>query len=208
MNSTEKLQLIFSKHLPPNSIPYCLDLWVKNGFNFTVTPSRKTKLGDFRWRRDSSRQTITINGTLNPYQFLITYIHEVAHLHTYLHCGIETAPHGKEWKSTFQKLMIPLLKPEIFPKDILIPLSRHMRNPKASSAGDLFLTKELSKYDLNNNSSQEVFLADLRPGSVFEIQGRKFRKKETRRTRVLCEEIPSGKKFLISQLAKIKPVED
>lgn len=208
MNSTEKLQLIFSKHLPPASIAYCLDLWVKNGFNFTITPARKTKLGDFRWRRDSTRQTITINGSLNRYQFLITYIHEVAHLHTYLHFGVETAPHGKEWKSTFQKLMIPLLKPEIFPKDILIPLSRHMRNPKASSAGDLFLTKELSKYDVKNPASDEVFLADLRPGLSFEIQGRKFRKKETRRTRVLCEEIPSGKKFLISQLAKIKPLEN
>ncbi|MFC3416946.1 SprT-like domain-containing protein [Algoriphagus hitonicola] len=208
MNSTEKLRLIFSKHLPQNSIPYCLDLWIKNGFNFTVTPTRKTKLGDFRWRRDSSRQTITINGTLNPYQFLITYIHEVAHLHTYLHYGVETAPHGKEWKITFQKLMSPLLKVEIFPKDILIPLSRHMRNPKASSAGDLFLNKELSKYDLNHHVSEEVFLADLKPGLQFELQGRKFKKKETRRTRVLCEEIPSGKKFLISQLAKIKPLED
>lgn len=153
MNSSEKLRQILSKHIPANSLPYCLRLWEEKPFNFTISKSRKSKLGDFRYRRDRGIQTITINGDLNPYQFLLTFIHEVAHLHTFLNFGIEIAPHGQEWKQTFQKLISPLLSVQVFPRDLLIPLQRHMRAPKASSAQDLFLMKEMSKYDLQKDRS-------------------------------------------------------
>ena len=204
MDSAQKLHQILQQHLPQESINYCLELWKKNPFNFSVTRSRKSKFGDFRWRKDRPLQTITINGDLNPFQFLITFIHEVAHLHAFVRHGLTIAPHGNEWKRTFQELMHPLLRKEVFPMDILIPLSRHMRNPKATSVGDLFLTKELSKYNLHIPERTGVFLADIQSEKVFELNGRKFRKKETRRTRVLCEEISTGKRYLISQMAQVK----
>ncbi|WP_144606281.1 SprT-like domain-containing protein [Algoriphagus algorifonticola] len=206
MNSSEKLRLILSKHIPANSLPYCLRLWEEKPFNFTVSKSRKSKLGDFRYRRDRSIQTITINGDLNPYQFLLTFIHEVAHLHTFLNFGIEIAPHGQEWKHAFQKLLSPLLTVQVFPRDLLIPLQRHMRAPKASSAQDLFLMKEMSKYDLQKDLETNSFLSDLQLGITFELEGRVFKKGETRRTRVLCEEIKTGKKYLITRLAKVKVI--
>ncbi|MCS5491461.1 SprT-like domain-containing protein [Algoriphagus limi] len=204
MDSAQKLHQILQQHLPQESINYCLELWKKNPFNFSVTRSRKSKFGDFRWRKDRPLQSITINGDLNPFQFLITFIHEVAHLHAFVRHGLTIAPHGNEWKRTFQELMHPLLRKEVFPMDILIPLSRHMRNPKATSVGDLFLTKELNKYNLQIPEKTGVFLADIQPEKVFELNGRKFRKKETRRTRVLCEEISTGKRYLISQMAQVK----
>ncbi|TFV93487.1 transcription elongation protein SprT [Algoriphagus kandeliae] len=204
MDSAQKLHQILQQYLPPKSIDYCLELWKKNPFNFSVTRSRKSKFGDFRWKKDHPLQTITINGDLNPYQFLITFIHEVAHLHAFVSHGLKISPHGNEWKRTFQELMHPLLRKEVFPMDILIPLSRHMRNPKATSVGDLFLTKELSKYNTHLPEKTGVFLADIQPERVFELNGRKFRKKETRRTRVLCEEISTGKRYLISQMAQVK----
>ncbi len=207
MNSSEKLRQILSKHIPANSLPYCLRLWEEKPFNFTVSKSRKSKLGDFRYRRDRSIQTITINGDLNPYQFLLTFIHEVAHLHTFLNFGIEIAPHGQEWKQTFQKLISPLLSVQVFPRDLLIPLQRHMRAPKASSAQDLFLMKEMSKYDLQKDLETNSFLSDLQLGIIFELEGRVFKKGETRRTRVLCEEIKTGKKYLITHLAKVKVIQ-
>ncbi|WP_091652559.1 SprT-like domain-containing protein [Algoriphagus ornithinivorans] len=207
MNSSEKLRQILSKHIPANSLPYCLRLWEEKPFNFTISKSRKSKLGDFRYRRDRSIQTITINGDLNPYQFLLTFIHEVAHLHTFLNFGIEIAPHGQEWKQTFQKLISPLLSVQVFPRDLLIPLQRHMRAPKASSAQDLFLMKEMSKYDLQKDLEANSFLSDLQLGITFELEGRVFKKGETRRTRVLCEEIKTGKKYLITHLAKVKVIE-
>ncbi|WP_075349130.1 SprT-like domain-containing protein [Algoriphagus marinus] len=204
MNSRENLKLIFGNHLPKSAIQYCLDLWEKEPFNFQVSQSRKTKLGDFRYRRDRKIQTITINRDLNPYQFLLTYIHEVAHLYAFTKFSININPHGIEWKSTFQELLFPILKDEIFPLDILIPLRKHMQNPKASSAADLFLMKEMSKYDQKNELAKDLFLSDLKPGNRFLLSGREFEKGETRRTRVLCLEVKSGKKFLITQMAKVK----
>jgi hypothetical protein len=78
-----------------------------------------------------------------------------------------------------------------------------MRNPSASSARDLFLMKEMSKYDSKPPEKAGFFLADIAPQSIFELAGRKFRKGETRRTRILCEELATGKKYLVSRLAKV-----
>ena len=203
MNTSGKLKEILEIHLPKSALSYCIALWTETPFSFSVKKPRASKLGDFRYRKDQKIQTITINADLNPYQFLLTYIHEVSHLRTFQKFGIHHSPHGKEWKKSFQDLMLPLLSDSVFPKDILIPLKRHMRNPAASSSRDLFLMKEMSKYDAYANQSAPYFLSDLAPGSIFQVAGRKFKKGETRRTRVLCEEINSGKKYLISRLAKV-----
>ncbi|MEP0711504.1 SprT-like domain-containing protein [Algoriphagus sp.] len=204
MDSSEKLKQILDSKLPAPAVGYALALWEKEPFSFKTTATRKSKLGDFRYRRDRQIQTITINADLNPYQFLLTFIHEVAHLHAFVKFGIEIPPHGAEWKSTFQKLMLPLLSTAYFPTDLLIPLRKHMRNPKASSSADLFLMKELSKYDKNNSFEHVIFLSDIKVGKRFLLAGREFEKGETRRTQVLCEEVTSGSKYLISQLAKVK----
>lgn len=206
MDNSDKLRKILQPQVPEHSLDYCLELWTKTPFHFKISRSRKTKLGDFRYRRDQSIQTITINSDLNRFQFLITFIHEVAHLHTFLKFGYNIPPHGAEWKSTFQQLMQPMLTSWVFPRDLLIPLQRHMKAPKASSARDLFLMKELSKYDPVELEDNTCFLSDLKPGIQFELSGRIFKKGETRRTRVLCEEVNSGRKYLIAQLAKVKAI--
>lgn len=200
--STELLRL-FQKHLPEKAIPYCVQLWEESPFHFFVKPPRNTKLGDFRYRKDRSIQTITLNSDLNPFQFLLTFIHEVAHLRAFDRFGTTHAPHGSEWKTLFKQLLAPLLVESVFPRDILVPLKLHMRNPSASSARDLFLMKEMSKYDSQLPEQVGFFLADLAPQSIFELAGRKFRKGETRRTRILCEELATGKKYLVSRLAKV-----
>ncbi len=207
MNPSEQLRNIFESHIPTAAIPYCLELWQKTPFSFKVQKPRSSKLGDFRYRKDRKIQTITINSDLNPYQFLLTYIHEVAHLHTFEKFGSMLSPHGNEWKKEFQILIWPLLNNSVFPNDILIPLRNHMKNPAASSSRDLFLMKEMSKYDLKGQSvSDQIFLSDLMPGKDFILSGRIFKKGETKRTRVLCEEVNSGRKFLVSRLAKVKPI--
>ena len=203
MNTSGRLREILELQVPKNAVRYCLSLWEETPFSFSVKKPRATKLGDFRYRKDQKIQSITINSDLNPYQFLLTYIHEVAHLRTFEQYGFQHSPHGKEWKRTFQKLMLPLLSEDFFPKDILIPLKLHMINPAASSARDLFLMKEMSKYDGKEKPLTSFFLSDLPPGSIFQVAGKKFKKGETRRTRVLCEEVFTGKKYLISRLAKV-----
>lgn len=205
MNHDGKFLEAFKKHVPEYSAQYCWELWKEAPFNFYITKTRQTKLGDFRYRRDRKVQTITINHDLNRYQFLITYIHEVAHFRAFEKYGLNIKPHGSEWKSTFRILFSPLLNESVFPRDILIPLKRHMSNPKASSGADLFLSKAIKHYDENKNPSVSL-LADITPGEVFELQGRKFQKELTRRTRVLCQEVNTGKKYLISAHAEVKKV--
>ena len=202
MSSSELLRL-FRRHIPESAVPYCLQLWEESPFHFFVKKPRNTKLGDFRFRRDQSIQTITLNLDLNPYQFLLTLIHEVAHLRAFAQHGTAHAPHGPEWKAKFKQLLDPLLNESIFPRDILVPLKLHMRNPSASSARDLFLMKEMSKYDVTTQQKTTFFLADLATHTHFELAGRKFKKGETRRTRILCEELETGKKYLVSRLAKV-----
>jgi len=196
----------FRKHVPPSAAEYCFQLWKDVPFNFYITKTRQTKLGDFRYRRDQKIQTITINHDLNPFQFLITYVHEVAHYRAFEKFGLNIKPHGQEWKTQFQLLISPLLVDDTFPKDILIPLRRHMVNPKASSGADLFLSKSLKKYQ-TNISLEISLLADLTPGAFFELQGRAFKKELTRRTRVLCQEVDTGKKYLISAHAEVKKID-
>jgi hypothetical protein len=205
MNLPPGLLHLFKTHLPEKSIPYCTKLWQETPFSLHVKKPRSTKLGDFRYRKDRKFQTITLNSDLNPYQFLLTYIHELAHLRAFEKHGIHHAPHGHEWKKLFQELMDPILTEIVFPRDLLVPLKLHLRNPSASSARDLFLMKEMSKYDKRTSLSEEIFLSDLTTGNTFILSGRKFRKGETRRTRIICEEIGSGKKFLVSRLAKVQP---
>ena len=206
MNHELKFLETFKKHVPLSAAEYCWSLWKELPFNFYITKTRQTKLGDFRYRRDQKIQTITINHDLNPYQFLITYVHEVAHYRAFEKFGLKIKPHGQEWKSTFRELISPLLIDQVFPKDILIPLKRHFVNPKASSGADLFLSKSIKRYD-EKKAFDVSLLADLIPGSIFELQGRAFKKELTRRTRVLCQEVDTGKKYLISAHAEVKKID-
>src|SRR5690606_1038801 len=148
-------------------------------------------------------QQITINHDLNPYQFLITYIHEVAHYRAFKQFGLKIKPHGLEWKRSFQTLMSPMLSDLVFPKDILLPLKRYLINPKASTGADLFLSREVRKYDNLTSDRKTTYLSDIKPGENFTLRGRHFKKETTRRTRILCLELDTGKKYLISGNAEV-----
>ena len=160
-------------------------------------------MGDFRYRSDQKVQKITINHDLNPYQFLITFIHEVAHHRVYAQHQISKKPHGPEWKRTFRFLMAPVMHDSIFPLDVLIPLRMYMANPKASTGADYFLMKELNKYNAPGKAFPGVLLGDLKIGARFELKSRIFLKLEVRRTRVLCREVATGKRYLISSHAEV-----
>lgn len=195
---------VFEKFLPKGSADYCYNLWKKHGFEFKIKKSRKTKLGDYRYDSKTKKHVISINNDLNQYSFLITYLHEVAHLLTFQKHGNRVAPHGKEWKNEFKMVTLPMLRPEIFPDGVIRAFSGYMRNPKASSCSDPRLLKALQPYDGNPGT----FLSDLRAGELFDFQGRIFQVVEKKRTRYICLEKKSNKKYLISGHATIDPIRD
>lgn len=199
----KRFEQIISKYIPRMAVPVCVQYWEKEPFSFKVTRMRKSKIGDYRFNHKTGQHEITVNGSLNQYAFLITYVHEVAHLWQYQQFGANKPPHGRQWKTLFQQLMDPFLKADIFPLDLLVYLTRHMQNPKASSQSDPILTKLLRKYD-EKNTPNELYLEDLTEGDSFQLNGRTFTKLRKRRTRSVCVEERTGRKFLISELARIE----
>lgn len=199
--SKNAFYLLLNSHIPENAVHYAYDLWVSHQFNFKVTRKRSSKYGDYRFNPLNGSHTITVNGDMNPYAFLVTYVHEAAHLVAYKRFGRKIAPHGVEWKRTFQELMDPVLSNLIFPEDILEALRSHMKNPKASSSADPHLNMCLRKYDENTGL---VHLGEIKNGDLFKFNTRVFKKESLRRTRILCQEINSGRKYLISKVALVE----
>lgn len=187
------------KHVPTEALAYCYDVAQQFPFRFKLAGDRKSKAGDYRFDPRHNTHTITVNQTLNPYAFLITYIHEVAHLVAYLEFGRRIPPHGKEWKQTFKKMMAPLLRPDVFPDALLKVLARHMINPKASTHADARLVKAL----LSLEKTDLLLLDDIKEGHQFNFRGKKYVKLETRRTRVVCSRLPGSKRYLISRMAEV-----
>lgn len=195
---------IFQQYLPESTADYCFNLWKQYQFNFKVTRPRHSKLGDYCFRRDRGHQ-ITVNANLNPYSFLVTYIHEVAHLQTFKQYGNKPEPHGKEWKRYFRETFQPLLIPEILPTALIIPLNEYLKNPAATTQGALPLMNALRQFDADTDLDS-IVLTSLQTGENFELNGRVFTKGELRRTRFLCTDRQSGKRYVISSNALVKKV--
>lgn len=196
---------ILMNHVPETARAYALQLWEEKPFALKLTRGRQTKVGDFTCKRHGAHPRITLNHDLNPYLFLITYVHEVAHWRVYVQHGHRVDPHGEQWKNAFRDLMIPVMTDNVFPETILGILRRHMENPKASSFADTTLTQALRTFDANHD--QQLALGDIPEGSIFKLQGRYYKKGALRRTRVLCREVQSRRQYLVPADALVSDVQ-
>ena len=97
---TEKFRELIRKYVPEKSVNYCVDTWVSNPFSFKVTRKRTSKIGDYRFNPKSGNHEITVNGNLNKYAFLMTFLHEVAHLIQQVKHQNNKPPHGRVWKTS------------------------------------------------------------------------------------------------------------
>ena len=190
--------------VPTASLPLVLKYLTYWEVNLVVTRERITKYGDYR-AMPNGRHQITVNQMQNPYRFLITTIHEIAHLVTYKDFGQGIKPHGKEWKQTYRKIMLPFLKVEIFPDELLKVLQLHFRDPKASSDTDSQLALVLNKFDPENEKN---YIFELEKGTVFEIHnGRRFIRGERRTKRFECKEFKGKRLYLFNPLAQVIKIE-
>ncbi len=189
-------------YVPESAYGYVRSLLHAYPIHFRISRPRKTKLGDYRYDPRSRVHSISVNGDLNQYAFLITLIHELAHYRQHTNNRRQTAPHGNEWKSEFHALMTPLIKENIFPQEIADHLSHHMQNPKASCS-DIKLMRLLESYD----QIQFTRLEDLSDGDHFTISGKKtFRRDERLRTRYRCTEVATNRKWYVHALTKVEIV--
>lgn len=190
-----------AKYIPEHAVKPVFDLIVANQVHLKIVNERQTRHGDYR-RGHTGKHEITVNASLNKYRFLITLIHEIAHLVAFEKFGRNIKPHGNEWKFTFQRLMVPFIRPEIFPGQILPLLARHFKNPSASSDTDTTLSLALKQYDKENDKN---YVFEIPYGSVFRIKnGKIFKKLAVRTKRFECIEISSGKTYLFNPNAEVE----
>ena len=189
----------YHKYIPEKAIPFIQFLIDTHNFTLKIVNQRQTKHGDFR-KLPNGRFQITVNNNLNPYQFLLTLVHEIAHHVTHQKFGIVQA-HGKEWKTVFQHLMLPFLRPDIYPKEMLPFLANYLKNPKASTDTDANLS-----LILRGNIAQKgkKFMFEIPLDSFFEFNKTIYKKGNKRRTRFECLNMSNHKIYLFNQNVEIK----
>ena len=194
------------KYLPERSIETCIELIKVNSVNLKIVNQRVTRHGDYRRLPDGSHK-ITVNASLNKYRFLITLVHEIAHLVAFEKYGRKIKPHGIEWKRTFQYLMLPFIHPEVFPNKVLPLVANHFRNPSASSDTDAKLSIALKEFDAQFKEKSYVF--EIPYGSIFRIHnGRIFKKGNKKVKRFECMELATGKSYLFQPNAEVELIKD
>lgn len=191
-----------NQYLPPGSFEEVSHYLQHYKVQLTITRERKSVLGDYRNKHADKTHRISINGNLNQYAFLITLLHELAHLFTYERFGHRVMAHGPEWKNEFSKVLAQFLLKKIFPPDIHKILLTTLQNPAASSCADTALLRVLHRYD---KIKEGMSLIETLPiGSTFKIKGgREFKKAEKVRKRFKCVEVATGKMYLFSPVYEV-----
>ncbi len=191
------------KFLPPNTFLPIASFLQQYKVHLTITRSRKTVLGDYRNAHNNRNHRISVNGNLNQWSFIITLLHELAHLLTFEKYGNRVQAHGSEWKQQFRQLLATFLAKKIFPADIETELYASLENPAASSCAEDGLMRILRKYDPAKEGHQMI--EEIAPNILFKLKdGKVFRKGERLRKRYKCEEIATGKWYLFSPVFEVE----
>lgn len=204
MPKTEAPLEAIKKYIPAEAAQLILHYLYHYKVHLTVTRERKSVLGDYRHATNFKTHRISINGNLNKYSFLITLVHELAHLVTFMQFGHRVDPHGKEWKKMYADLLHDFLQPSIFPEDILRTLKMSLHDLPASSCSDERLMRVLKNYDVPDGT---VMVEQVPEGTLFDAgKGRLFKKGKKLRKRYQCVEVATGLVYLFSPIYEVKLV--
>jgi len=189
-------------YLPAGTGPAVTAFLHQYKVHLTVARERKSILGDYRHRTHHDNHRISVNGNLNKYSFLITLLHELAHLLTYERYGNKVMAHGKEWKMIYGQLLRQFLQDNIFPPPVKKELSLSLSSPAASSCAEDGLLRALRKFD--DKESLHRLVEEIPPNELFKLSdGRIFRKGEKLRKRFKCMEVKTGKIYLFSPVYEV-----
>lgn len=201
MNKAQKL----SEYLPEGAVNIIAQWIDEYSCDFKIAGKRATKLGDYRPRHKGLNHRISVNYNLNPYAFLITTVHEFAHLQTWNEYKSSVKPHGQEWKRNFKKMMQPFLAMDLFPDDLKKEINTYLINPSASSCTDVSLFRAIQSYNPPERSGAPALLMENIPcNATFLVRnGRRFKKLEKLRKRYKCIELATGRLYLFHPMAEI-----
>lgn len=197
---------ILKNYIPHKALSYTSEFLMHHKVELKITKKRSSKFGDYRTPFKGKSHIITINGDLNPYAFLITLLHEMAHLSCFVKHGLKRniKPHGKEWKDEFKYHMTPFIQLKLFPQEVLKAVFNYIQNPAASSCSDEHLIRSLKKYD---HKSDLIFLEELPENSLFSMgKDRVFKKGPKQRKHFKCLCLNNKRIYLVSPLAEVKRI--
>lgn len=195
----EKAQL--AEHLPSRTVDYVHSLFKKYPCNFKIVPPRKGKLGDCRYPMYNREAQITVNGDLSFFQFLITTIHEFAHLKTFIDNGRRVTPHGKEWKNNYVVLFQPVIENHLIEANEIEVLKKHLSSPSATSCNDHHLSEFMHAEKKGEDGL--ALLKNIPHGSHFEFQGRRFIKGNLVQKKFIIYAADNHRDYRLSGLANI-----
>lgn len=200
-----ELESKISKFVPAGTEGYVVELLIDYKIQLKLNKPRTSKYGDYRSPMHSDKfHRITVNKDLNPYAFLTTFLHEVAHLTAFEKFKNSIEPHGREWKNEFKLLLHRIVVHHQLPEDIQRALKHYMNDPAASSCSDKGLMKVLALYD----NDQKLFLDQIPEGSIFKLDsGRIFKKGKKLRSWYQCFQQPGNKEYRVSGISKVEIVE-
>jgi SprT protein len=207
--SREQIASVLSKYLPAAAVPVCSAWIINKNIHLKITRGRASKFGDYKPLPKGKGHHISVNHDLNPFAFLITFIHEVAHLHCFINHKRRHEPHGIEWKNEFRNLLTNFILMKIFPENIETALLKYLKDPAASSCRDKDLMRALRQYD--TREEQVFHLEDLPENSVFTLHQSKsglvFKKGNKIRTRYHCLEINTNRAYYVGPMAEVVTAE-
>lgn len=191
--------------LPDGTFEKVVEYITKYKVHLTLTRARKSVLGDYRNAIPGKNHRITVNQNLNKYAFLITLLHELAHLLTFEQYGHRVMSHGKEWKQIYSNLLVTFVQHNVFPDDIKAALRYSIADPAASSCAEEGLMRVLRKYDAKKDNLR--LLEELPINAYFKTpDGRVFQKGEKLRKRYRGKEVNSGLVYLFSPIYEVMEV--
>jgi SprT protein len=192
--------------VPEAALNLCVELIMTHRMHLHIEVERKGRYGDYTpYSGKGSR--ISINHNLSPFEFLITFIHELAHHTSFLKYGANHEPHGAEWKAEYKRCMQPFFDLDIFPYDLKSALAKHMQNPKYTQAADLQLLQVLKKYD--ERKAHILTLSQLSDGTLFSMKSNPMllRRIKLLRTYVLCENPQTNIRYKVHAMVEVNRVE-
>jgi hypothetical protein len=205
MTKGRSLEHALNEYLPAETVGSVMQWFGAHHVILRITRSRRSKLGDFRGSTPFSPPVISVNHNLNPYSFLVTLLHEMAHAEVFLNIKRRVQPHGEHWKQAYRNLALPFLSPGLLPDPVRIAFGHYLKNPSASSTTNLKLAEALRFFDPPKDST---LISELPADALFALpDGRVFKRGDKLRKRFRCECLSNRRIYLFSPLAEIIPVE-
>lgn len=205
MSNEEQYRDTLRRHLNEDAVDWVYNYFTRNNIFLHITRQRTTKLGDYSWpQRGRKYHKITVNGDLNPYMFLWVFLHEAAHFETRLRLGGSVQPHGHEWQAEYARLLRENIA--FFPAEARDSIVRYANHIPFVRAIGRQIEETLHHYDKGYFSEAVTHLDDLPVGSIFRIKANPailFRSDERRRTRWLCTDTATGRRYTVPAAAEV-----